>query len=53
MTCHIAYMVLDDIGDDERYVEDIEDAQKVFGLSAEDQYDHSFQGSPRMGLLRR
>ena len=36
-------MVQDDIGDEEMYVEDTEDGQKVFGLNAEDQYDHIFR----------
>ena len=36
-------MVQDDISDEEKYVEDTVDDQKVFGLNAEDQYDHIFR----------
>ena len=32
-----------DVGDEETYVEDAESRQKVFGLNAEDQYDHIFR----------
>ena len=39
----LSCMVQDDIGDEEIYVEDTENCQKVFGLNAEDQYDHIFR----------
>ena len=39
----LSCMVQDDIGDEETYVEDTEDGEKIFGLNAEDQYDHIFR----------
>ena len=45
----LSCMAQDDVGDEEMYVENAEDGQKVFGLNAEDQRDHIFRALQEYG----